>query len=50
MLLRLSLISYSDINSTRTDDVLVAIIKDFDDIYQDTRDVTSSEYWTSYWN
>lgn len=38
-----------DINSTRTDDVLVAIIKDFDDIYQDTRDVTSSDTGTSYW-
>ena len=38
-----------DINSTRTDDILVAIIKDFDDIYQDTRDVTSSDTGTSYW-
>lgn len=38
-----------DINSTRTDDLLVAIIKDFDDIYQDTRDVQSSTTGTSYW-
>ena len=38
-----------DIKSTRTDNLLVAIIKDFDDIYQDTRDVTSSDTATSYW-
>lgn len=38
-----------DINNTRTDNLLVAIIKDFDDIYQDTRDVTSSDTATSYW-
>lgn len=38
-----------DINQTRTDDLLVAIIKDFDDIYQDTRDVKSSDTGTTFW-
>lgn len=38
-----------DINQTRTDDLLVAIIKDFDDIYQDTRDVRSSDTGTTFW-
>ena len=39
----------SDIKSTRTDNLDVAIIKDFDDIYQDTRDTQSSMTGSSMW-
>lgn len=38
-----------DLHSSKTDNLLVAIIKDFDDIYQDTRDVTSSDTASSMW-
>lgn len=38
-----------EIKSTQTDNLDVAIVKDFDDIYQDTRDVQSSMTGTSLW-
>ena len=38
-----------EIKSTQTDNLDVAIVKDFDDIYQDTRDVQSSMTGTSMW-
>lgn len=38
-----------DLKSSRTDDLDVAIIKDFEDIYQDTRDIRVSHTATSYW-
>lgn len=38
-----------DINSLKTDDINVAIVKHFDAIYQDTRDVTSSLTASGMW-
>lgn len=38
-----------DLQSSHTDDLIVAIIKDFEDIYQDTRDVRSSDTASGLW-